>query len=206
MTPERPKYPAAARKLLNDTLLDSVHHLLQEKPWAQVTMAAIATDAGVSRQTVYNEFGDRDGIAKAYVLREVEWFVSAAEAAVAKHPDDPRGAIAEAFAHFLKAASEHPLMRAIAGDDAADELLQLFTTQGDPVVTAAAGQLAHFLTQSWAQLAARDAQLIADTVVRLAISHAALPSAPPHETANQVAELLGPYLERVLGRGVASAA
>jgi AcrR family transcriptional regulator len=194
----RAKYPVAARALLRSTLLDALDHLLRQRAWAQVTMADVAAEAGVSRQTVYNEFGGREGLAQAYVLREAAWFVSAAKDAVAAHPDDPRGAIAAAFDHFLTAALEHPLMRSIAGTDGADDLLALFTTQGEPVLSTASEQLAVFLTQTWARLELSDARLVSDCVVRLAISHAALPGAAPQHTAASVAQLLGPYLDRLL--------
>ncbi|MDP9136403.1 MAG: hypothetical protein M3N56_16425 [Actinomycetota bacterium] len=45
----------------------------------------------------------------------------------------------------------------------------------------------------------RDAiDLLADCVVRLAISYAALPTGPAETTAASVATLLGPYLEQLV--------
>ncbi|MBA2763196.1 MAG: hypothetical protein H0U42_00720 [Thermoleophilaceae bacterium] len=41
--------------------------------------------------------------------------------------------------------------------------------------------------------------LLAESVVRLAISYATLPKGPATMTAASVARLLGPYLERAVG-------
>lgn len=56
-TRQRAPYAVAARELLRDTLLDAARDLLGERDWSEVTMADIATAAGVSRQTLYSELG-----------------------------------------------------------------------------------------------------------------------------------------------------
>ncbi|MGQ5228634.1 helix-turn-helix domain-containing protein, partial [Streptomyces sp. yara] len=40
------------------------------RPWSAVRMVDVAAAAGVSRQTLYNEFGSKDGLARALVRRE----------------------------------------------------------------------------------------------------------------------------------------
>jgi len=202
---ERQTYPEAARALLGERLLDAVDHLLRQRPWADVTMADIAADAGVSRQTVYNEFGGREGIAQAYVLREAAWFIDAAKEAVRAHADDPRGALDAAFDHFLSAASHHPLLRAIAGREGADDLLVL-TIHGEPVVSTATDQLAECFVDTWPQVRLTDAHVVADTLVRLALSHAALPGGTPEQTAHTVTRILGPHLDELVGAPAQSAA
>jgi AcrR family transcriptional regulator len=198
MTVSRPTYPEAARALLAERLLDAVDHLLRQRPWADVTMAEIAADAGVSRQTVYNEFGGREGIAQAYVLREAVWFIEAAKEAVRANAEDPRAALDAAFDHFLSAASDHPLLRAIAGRETTDELL-LMTIHGEPVVSTAADQLAECFVATWPQIGMADAHVVADTLVRLALSHAALPGGTPEQTAHAVTRILGPHLDELVG-------
>ena len=53
-------YAVAARALLRDTLLDAARRELEQRAWSEVTMADIALAAGVSRQTLYKEFGSRE--------------------------------------------------------------------------------------------------------------------------------------------------
>src|SRR5688572_1846340 len=77
---ERIPYATAARELLRTTLLDAARELLRDRPWNEVTMAQVAQAAGVSRQTLYNEFGSREEFAQAFVLREGDRFLAAVEA------------------------------------------------------------------------------------------------------------------------------
>lgn len=45
-------------------------------------MAEAASAAGVSRQTLYNEFGTRDELGQALVIRESDRFLDAVEEAI----------------------------------------------------------------------------------------------------------------------------
>ena len=191
-------YAVAARELLRSTLLDAMREQLTTREWATVTMAEVARAAGVSRQTLYKAFGSREEFAQAYVLREVDCFLEAVEAAVQAHLDEPARALSAAFDVFLTAPADDPLVRSIVSGKSSDELLPLVTTQGRPVLGHATERLAAFLDQAWAPMAPEQARLLAECVVRLAISCATLPSAPPGMGADSVATLLGPYLEGVL--------
>jgi AcrR family transcriptional regulator len=190
-------YPVAAKTLLRDTLLDAVGELLDERGWTDVPMADVARRAGVSRQTLYNEFGDRSGIAVAYVMREADRFLADVERAIAGRPDDPRGAVAAAFEVFLSAASRHPIVHAIATGKG-EGLLALVTTSDSPVVELATGRLKAMLVDGWPHLAAADAQAVAECVVRLGISYATLPTGPPRRTSQSLARVLGPFLDEAL--------
>jgi len=197
---ERTPYSVAARELLRDTLLDAARDLLDDRGWAEVTMADVATRAGVSRQTLYSEFGSRSEFAQAFVLRESELFLAAVEAAVRAHLDNPVAALSAAFDVFLTAAEEHPLIRAVvSGEGTADSLLPFITTQGKPVVERAADRLAAVILAGWPQVDEDAARLLAECVVRLAISYAALPTGPADMTAASVTTVLEPYIERVVG-------
>lgn len=190
-------FPAAARDLLENTLLDAMSAELRDRHWSDVTMARVASGAGVSRQTLYKTFGSRPGFLQAYVLREVERFVADIEQALAERRDDPVAAVAAAFAVFLDAAAENELVRAIvSGED--EELLPLVTTQGQPVLALAVGRLEEAVRREWPSVSHEAGRELSETVVRLAISHAALPTASPAETADGVARLLGPFIERAL--------
>lgn len=189
-------YAVAARALLRDTLLDAARRELEQRSWSEVTMADIALAAGVSRQTLYKEFGSRDDFAQAFVLREAERFLSAVETALDVHLDDPIAALTAAFGLFLDAAAEDPLIRAaITGSG---EMLPFVTTQGQPLVQGAAERLSAAIRARWPQAAPHDAALLAECLVRLGISYVALPVGPAGMTAASIAELLGPYIERAL--------
>ena len=191
-------FATAARDLLRTTLLDAVASQLREKPWAAVTMADVARAAGVSRQTLYNEFGSRHDLAQAFVLREVDGFLAMVEEAVEPHREDPTAALAAAFEAFLAAASENPLVRAIVSGEGSDDLLPLVTTQGQPVLARATERLGVFLAEGWPEMEAGEAGLLAEATVRLAISYAALPQSPAGIDGAAIAALLGPYVDRAI--------
>ena len=187
---ERTPYPVAARELLRDSLLDGAGDLLQQRDWSEITMADIAAAAGVSRQTLYSEFGSRPEFAQAIFLREADRFLMAVEEAVNSRLDDPVAALA--------AAADDPVIRSVVSGEGNDSLLPYVTTQGQPVVEQAAHRLAAVISAGWPQVDEDAIALLAECVVRLAISYAALPKGPAGMTAASVATLLGPYLERVV--------
>lgn len=191
-------YAVAARDLLRTTVLDAVREHLRERPWAEVRMADVARMAGVSRQTLYNEFGSRGELAQAFVLREVDGFIDAVKGAIDAHRDDPVQALAAAFEVFLAAATTDPVVRTLLGGEGSDELLPLVTTQGEPVLEHATTRLTGFLEERWPEIDPAETSLLAETVVRLAISYAALPSSPAGISGASVARLLGPFVEQAL--------
>jgi AcrR family transcriptional regulator len=195
---QRRPYAVAARQLLRDTLFDAARDELQQRSWADITMADIARAAGVSRQTLYKEFGNRDDFAAAFVIREGERFLDAVEQAVREHLDDPSVAVTAALEVFLTTAGEDPLMRILLSDDGTGGMLPLVTTQSMPVVTWASARIAAVMRDGWPSVSAHDAQLLAETLVRLAISYVTVPKGTPQATARDAAALLGPYIERAL--------
>ena len=196
-TSSRPSFSEASRQLLRETVLDAVGELAAERPWPEVSMAEVAARAGVSRQTLYNAFGSRDEMAQAYVLREGERFRQAVGGAIREHAPDARAALRAALELFLAAAETHPVIRAVIASGSGEELLPLLTTRGGPLVTDVTERLTEDLVDNWPALARSQAALLADCLVRLAISHAALPGGPPAKTATALAEILGPYVDEL---------
>jgi AcrR family transcriptional regulator len=195
----RTPYAEAARELLRQTLFDAARDQLEARPWSQVTMSDIAAAAGVSRQTLYKEFGNRSEFGMALTIHEGERFLDAVEAAVLAHTDDPRAAIHAALELFLRTAGEDPLIRMLLSDDGSGGMLPFVTTQGLPVVAWATLRLSTVVEQGWPQAPKDDVKLLAEALVRLAISYITNPSETPGSTAVSVAELLGPFIDRALG-------
>ncbi|HMD56423.1 MAG TPA: TetR family transcriptional regulator [Solirubrobacteraceae bacterium] len=193
---ERIPYSLAARELLRNTLLDAACDELVERRWADITMADIARAAGVSRQTLYKEFGSREEFSQALVLREAERFLNAVQEAVNANLGSPATALSAAFDVFLTAAAENPLVRTVVAGEGAEGLLVLFTTHGQPLVESATARLTEMILTAWPIVHQGDAELLSEVLVRLAISYAALPKGPASMGADSVAALLGPYVER----------
>jgi AcrR family transcriptional regulator len=195
----RTPYPEAARELLRQTFFDAARHHLETRPWSEVTMGDIAATAGVSRQTLYKEFGNKSEFAVNLTIHEGERFLGAVEDAVRAHTDNPRAAIRAALELFLRTAAEDPLLRMVVTDDGSGGMLSFVTTQGMPVTVWATTRLSAVIEEGWPQAAKADVQLLAESLVRLAISYIINPSGSPDSTAASVADLLGPFIDRALG-------
>jgi AcrR family transcriptional regulator len=198
----RVPYSVKARELLRNALLDAACQELESRHWADITMADIAVAAGVSRQTLYKEFGSREEFAQVLVLREAESFLDAVERSVNEHLADPSKALGAALDLFLTEAAENPLLRAVVMEEGAEELLALLTTHGKPLVERAADRLTEVMVSGWPLMKRRDAELLSDVLVRLAISYAALPSGPARETAASLSTVLEPYVQKLVGEAV----
>ncbi|MDQ2726937.1 MAG: TetR family transcriptional regulator [Actinomycetota bacterium] len=194
-----PAYVSQGRALRRRSLLETgLNPLLARRPWASIRMADVAAAAGVSRQTLYGEFGSRQGLAEAYVVAETERFLAMVDAALDAAGSDPRAAVAAAMSTFLVAAQAGGLLRAIVNDDGNHDLLTLITTHGEGVLDAAGGHLARFFNQRWPTMPDDDALLAARCLVRLALSYATRPDGSPEEAAREVATLLGPFLDEAI--------
>jgi AcrR family transcriptional regulator len=161
-------------------------------------MSDVAAAAGVSRQTVYNEFGSRQALVEAYVIREIEALVTDVETLVRGGSHDAHAALKAAFGLFLRLASDEPVVRIIVSDAEGGELIRLLTDVGRAVAT---GRIATLIIEVWPQVTIADAEMLAETLVRLAISHALLPTADPATTAASVTRLIGPFVDEILGTG-----
>lgn len=195
-------YRVAARQLLRDTLLDAARRLLRDRPWAQISMAEVAREAGVSRQTLYKEFGSRDEFAQQFVIREGARFLEAVEGAIGANLNDPRAALKAGLEVFLSTAAEDPLVGLVLADDGTGGMLPLITTQSGPVLLWASARLSDAMRAGWPHAADEDVELLADTFVRLAISYVTMPRDSPREAAAAATTLLAPYLERAMAVAV----
>ncbi|MEU6076678.1 TetR family transcriptional regulator [Micromonospora sp. NPDC047074] len=159
--------------------------------WDGVRMGAVARAAGVSRQTVYNEFGSKAALAEALARREIDRFVGAVRALLRVHGHDVRAAAHATISHTLTEAAGDPLIRAVLTSNrgGSDELLPFLTTRSELVLTEATDALVE-----WADtvLPGADRAAVAfatDAVVRLVISHIVRPAAPADQTAAALADL-----------------
>ena len=195
-TSDRVPYPEAARTLLRDTIVAAVDDLVRSRGWSATTMSDVAAAAGVSRQTVYNEFGSRQTLVEAYVLREIEALIAGVEDAIRGSHQDAHSAIHAAFGLFLKLASDEPLVQVIVADAEGGELIRLLTGLGRQVAIDRIGRL---IVAVWPQVSVPDAELLAESMARLAISHALLPTSDPEDTAAAVTRMIGPFIDEILG-------
>lgn len=95
-----------------ESLLDAAYSALARRPWVAVRMVDVAAAAGVSRQTLYNEFGSKDGLARALVRREADGYLAGVERALDSHTEAPQRLTATAE-WTASAARGNALVRAM---------------------------------------------------------------------------------------------
>ena len=178
------------RDLLLDAAADAV---LAGTDWDKVRMADVARAAGVSRQTLYYEFGSRDALAQALALREAERYMAGAEAAMTGHEGTPGEAVAAATQYTLTEAAGNPLLKAVLTDDTGG-LLPFLTTRSEALLAAARERCASYLSEHWPDLPAERVALVADAVNRLTLSHLVLPGGRPDQVAADIAHLVDALL------------
>ncbi|GAA5140828.1 TetR/AcrR family transcriptional regulator [Nocardioides marinquilinus] len=157
--------------------------------WAHVTMAKVADDVGVSRQTVYNEVGTKPGLAEAMILRELDRFLDVVTGAFDRHPDDLVAAIRSAAEGVLQHARGNSLLHAVvsATHGADTELLPLLTTHSTGLLSVAKSVISDRLGPYEVTLGPAQLDAAIDMVVRLVLSHVMQPSGEPAATAVDIA-------------------
>ncbi|MCG7204556.1 TetR/AcrR family transcriptional regulator [Streptomyces arenae] len=95
-----------------ESLLDAAYAALARRPWATVRMVDVAAAAGVSRQTLYNEFGSKEGLARALVRREADGYLAGVERALGSH-SEARERLTATAEWMALAARENVLVRAM---------------------------------------------------------------------------------------------
>lgn len=186
----------AARALMQTTILQAVRDLIEDRPWGSITMTEIARRAGVSRQTLYNEFGSRKDLARAYALEVSDALLQRVEAEALAHEDDPRTALLGAFRLFLTMAADEPIVRALTAPSGADDFAALLgTPEGIPILVAASERIGQVMRTIAPQADPDDVVALADVVVRLAISHLSIPGGTVDTAVDSLDRVVGPALD-----------
>lgn len=185
------------RDLLHGRLLDAAQEITVASSWSDVTMARIAEMSGVSRQTVYNEFGSKPELADELVMRELARFLEVVRTQLVDHDDFVDG-IRGACEGALTMAESSPLLRAVLSSihQRENDLVPLLTTESQAVIDTARATVVGVIHEKHPGLDITDDQLdsAADAVVRLILSHIMRPSVSPAEAAQQIAWIAGKIL------------
>ncbi|BBY98439.1 TetR family transcriptional regulator [Mycolicibacterium fallax] len=192
-------YAEASRGLLRAMVLDAMHDLLLSRDWSSITLSDVAGAAGVSRQSIYNEFGSRHGLAQGYALRLADRLVDAIGVAIDGNVGHADAAFLEGFRHFFATSAADPLVISLLTGAAKPDLLQIITTDSAPIITRCSARLTDALLGSWIPIGAEDAGVLARAIVRLAISYVSMPPEADHDVAADLARLMAPFVDRYGG-------
>ena len=181
---------------MRERILVAATELTVASGWSSVTMARLAEAVGVSRQTIYNEVGDKAGLAEAMILSELARFLDVVNSAFDREPTNLMEAIRRAVRDVLDMSAGNELLKAVvsASHGADTELLPLLTTHSNALVDTAKAVVRERLTAYPIQLEGMQLEGAIDIIVRVVLSHVMQPSATPAETADMLAFIAGKVL------------
>jgi AcrR family transcriptional regulator len=182
-----------------EALLDAAAEQLVQHGYRGVRMQSVAAAARVSRQTVYNEFGDKWGLAQAVVLRDNERYLEGINRLLSEHAD-LYTAVEAAVLFTLETSADDPIKKAVLTGADGDDLLPLLTTRAEPVLFAASSRIIDHAMRQWPEMERAELARVADAAVRLTMSHIVLPSDPPERVARFIADMVTRYLGTATGR------
>lgn len=193
---QRVPYAEASRALLRDSILDGMRELLLKRDWSSITLSAVAQAAGISRQTIYNEFGSRQGLAQGYALRLADRLVDAVDDSIQGNVGDIYAAFLEGFRSFFAESAADPLVISLLTGTTKPDLLQLITTDSAPIITRCSERLTSTFMDSWVRASEEDAGVLSRAIVRLCMSYVSMPPEADHDVARDLARLMSPFAER----------
>jgi AcrR family transcriptional regulator len=193
---QRIPYAEASRVLLRDSILDGMREMLVSRDWSAITLSDVAKAAGISRQTIYNEFGSRQGLAQGYALRLADRLVDQIEDAIGANTGDIYAAFLQGFRDFFAESAADPLVISLLTGTTKPDLLQLITTDSAPIITRCSERLTETFMHSWVRTSEEDAGVLARAIVRLAMSYVSMPPEANHDVARDLARLMTPFAER----------
>lgn len=186
-----------SRRPPREALLDAGYDAAVAGEWDATRMADVAAAAGVSRQTLYNEFGSKEGLARAVVLRETHRFLDGVHEVLDRHRTDGVAAAVSAAARYaFRRAADDPLTKAILTSARGESLLPFLTTRSEPVLVASRNAIVGFVLDTRPELDPAEVGMIAEAAIRLTVSHIMLPLAPAEVVAGQLGQIVERYLER----------
>ncbi|QSR28955.1 TetR family transcriptional regulator [Nocardioides sp. S5] len=172
-----------------DRIVSAAVAMTTSSGWASVTMARLAQEAGVSRQTVYNEVGSKPALAETMILEELARFLRVVEEAFDAEPDDLTRAIERAVCDVLTYARANPLLHAVvsATHGADTELLPLLTTNAGSLLGVAKDVISARVVPYAPGIDPAHLDPAIDMVVRVVLSHVMQPSGSPEQTGADIA-------------------
>jgi AcrR family transcriptional regulator len=177
-------YVKAAHNLLRETVLGAVDELIRHNGWAATSIATVAQAAGVSRQTVYNEFGSRRSLGDAYILHRLDQLTAGITEAM--ESADADAGLRAALELFFDMVDEPLIQTILSGWSNQEELIALIRLANER----ATARLAELFRARRPQLTEAEAIVVADAVARVASSHAVAPTLPRELAIDRIVQLV----------------
>jgi len=191
---------SAFRREVRERALAEAKQRLSDAGWEQVRISQIAAAVGVSRPTIYAEFGNKDGLAEALIMAETTGYLTGAyEILSMAGTKDPVKVFVQAVAYTMKWSEESPVLHAVltSGTSGSDSLLPFITTRSEPIMAAATELLHSWFREHAPGTSKQELADGVDTMVRMVVSHLVVPDTAKRSTPakfGRIALLLFPRL------------
>lgn len=196
MPEERPFY-TRMHELLRERILDVTAEMICAEGWPAVTMARVAGQVGVSRQSVYKEIGSKTALGEAVVARETDRVLAGVTERLRTHGADAIAGVPDAAGFVLRTGADNPLIKAIlvgapGALGGAGDLLSLLAIRPDPVLGRAIAAVRAEARVLYAGLPLTGAAIdqVSEIVVRLTLSHLMQPTGLIDQAVAQVRALV----------------
>jgi AcrR family transcriptional regulator len=191
---ERETQAQRIAQLKRTELLDAAVAEMVEVGWHGLQMQGVARRVGVSRQTVYNTFGGRDGLASAVVEHLTDAFLTGFEECF-EGETESFDQWAAAIEYMLRRGVEDPAVRAMLGADSGDRFLELLTSGSQPLVTSARARITAVAMRCQPGLDAGRVVEAAEIITRLTLSYIVQPMQSLDEATMNVATMITAFLD-----------
>lgn len=192
MATARSSFRERVREQMRTATLDAARELAVERGWRHVRMGDVAAAVGISRQTLYAEFQNKDTLAEALAVRELELLLASLSSELDQFDGTLYDVVRAGVTFVLDQADANPMLHAAltVPRPADDELLPLLLRRVEPVVVAAHDILLAFAGRRFPELDAERLSIAIDALIRLVISYLVLPVHPHDEVGARVATVI----------------
>jgi AcrR family transcriptional regulator len=193
MTRVTERFIERTRERLRAEIVEATTAEVLARGWRGLRMQAIADAVGVSRQTLYNEFVSKQGLAKALALT-IALRYHRETAGIIERSADVRSAIRETVRWTMETSEEDTLLKMLLGADGGETFLPLYTSEGAPVIELAMSTAGAAFEKRFPELNRERLALVMETTTRYVMSHLVLRTHPTERVADDAASLFGDYL------------
>lgn len=184
-------------KQLRGLVVDAASELSIELGWSAVTMARLASQVGVSRQTIYNEVGSKAQLARLVVLAANDRLLSLMgdvfDPLAGPASDEVRGGIHRLIATIAADPLLSALTAALHGVDSG--ALPIAHVQVEDLLADLSEALATNLDGLELELTGSERSIVSSALVRLVLCAAVQPGGTPARAADDLAWVAGRLLQ-----------
>ena len=190
----------AFRRQVRERALEVARRLTVDRGWQQVRFVEVADEVGVSRPTMYSEFGSKAGLGQALVLAETTAFMTGIIDTLGAHTDDLATAAKAALEYTLVTASQNPLLHGVLTNAGDSDLLLLLASKSGPVLPLAVSVLADWFGQHFPEVPDQLLSELIEALVRLTLSHLMQPTHDIPQTLGMLARVTDLVVSAVMAQ------